>query len=54
VPVVASSKTWQVSVGVWAGGGDGMVVVGVMGTGMGVVAVVGEGVVDAVGGGQGC
>jgi hypothetical protein len=65
-PAVASSKTWQVSVVGWPGGGGGMVVGGVMAVGMGVVVVdgvmaVGMGVVvvdghgvvdgDGVGGG---
>ncbi len=53
-PAVASSKTWQVSVVGWAGGGDGMVVGGVMAVGMGVMAVDGDGMVGAVGGGGGC
>ena len=42
-PAAASSKTWQVSVVGWVGGGEGWMVGGVMavGMGMGVVAVVG-------------
>ena len=48
--VLASPQGWQVSVPGWAGGGDGMVVGGVMAVGVRVVVVEGVG----VGGGGGC
>jgi hypothetical protein len=47
-PAVASSKTWQVSVPGWAGGGEGWMVGGVMVVGLVVVGVVG--VVEVVDG----